>query len=417
MTRLISLCYCVMLVSICAADEVRVPVAESTSIQPMFNDDSVRKSVERSLPFLENEGVAWMQDRGCMSCHHVPFLIWTHRAAQSKEFNVDVEKLTSWEAWSIKDSLEQRNLYRLQDYELSKVDDSALPVSVKAKLKPLLDAPFKSLEEFRTALMTLLTVDELQSHEVVIIKVAERSINAPDRTGGGLDVLGQLLLSGKGSASEIQQPAFRDGIVSLMRQLQQTDGYWVPGNQFLTMRQWSQPVANQSTTMWAAISLAAVETHEQLRQETLQKAQTWQELQHPAQDNHEWLATHALFQHYYGTEEHLEKSRQSLLAVQNSDGGWGWQSEVDSDPYTTGLALYVLAKVCHAEADNEVEAARNYLLNLQQPDGSWHTQSKNISNTTDLERLKARDEIYHYWGTAWAALGLLESLDTPSGSR
>ena len=28
-----------------------------------------RKAVERSLPFMEQKGVAWMSDRGCVTCH------------------------------------------------------------------------------------------------------------------------------------------------------------------------------------------------------------------------------------------------------------------------------------------------------------------------------------------------------------
>ncbi len=135
----------------------------------------------------------------------------------------------------------------------------------------LVETPFKSLDEFRRELATLVTEQELKSYESVIIKTAERALNAPDRSGGGLDVLGQLLLSGHGSTSDLQKPEFRDGVTSLMEQLQRSDG-------------------------------------------------------------------------------------------------------------------------------------------------SWITASKNISNTTDPERLKARDEIYHYWGTAWATLGLLESLAMPSGS-
>ena len=99
-----------------------------------------------------------------------------------------------------------------------------------------------------------------------------------------------------------------------------------------------------------------------------------------------------------------------LLAVCNSDGGWGWQQDVPSDPYTTGLVTYALIRTSTGSDQDVIQAARRYLAATQQPDGSWLTQSKNISNTTDPERLKARDEIYHYWGTAWAALGLLESL-------
>src|SRR4051794_34033377 len=34
------------------------------------SDTAVRDAVSRSLPFLEKEGVTWMKDCGCMSCHH-----------------------------------------------------------------------------------------------------------------------------------------------------------------------------------------------------------------------------------------------------------------------------------------------------------------------------------------------------------
>src|SRR3979411_115297 len=57
------------------------------------DDAAVRDAVSRSLPFLEKEGVAWMKDRHCMSCHHVPLLLWSHRSAQAQGFTVDSQKL------------------------------------------------------------------------------------------------------------------------------------------------------------------------------------------------------------------------------------------------------------------------------------------------------------------------------------
>lgn len=55
------------------------------------NDIAVRDAVSRSLPFLEKEGVAWMKDLRCMSCHHVPLLVWSHRSAQAQGFTVDTQ--------------------------------------------------------------------------------------------------------------------------------------------------------------------------------------------------------------------------------------------------------------------------------------------------------------------------------------
>ena len=77
---------------------------------------------------------------------------------------------------------------------------------------------------------------------------------------------------------------------------------------------------------------------------------------------------------------------------------------------TTGLAIYVLAKTKAGDEFKVLQEARSYLLKSQQSDGSWLTPSKNITKSTDPERLRVRDEIYHYWGTAWSAIGLLETL-------
>ena len=95
--------------------------------------------------------------------------------------------------------------------------------------------------------------------------------------------------------------------------------------------------------------------------------------------------------------------------ARGADGGWSWMKGGPSDPFTTGLSMYVLSRVGGSDPAVIVNA-RKYLLLSQQADGSWLTQSRNISNTTVPERLAARDEIYHYWGTAWATLGLLETL-------
>ena len=108
-----------------------------------------------------------MEERGCMSCHHVPFLLWTHRAALAKGFDVDSDALTDWEAWSIKDSLEQRNLYRLQNYELGKIDDATLPATVKEKLKPLIETPFKMLDDFRQNISDTTDPERLKARDEI----------------------------------------------------------------------------------------------------------------------------------------------------------------------------------------------------------------------------------------------------------
>ena len=375
------------------------------------SDAAVLEAVARSLPFLEKEGVAWMHERDCISCHHVPFLLWSHRAAQSRGLTVDARKLAEWDEWTRQDSLSHRNLFRLQTYDLGKVEAAKLPDTIKEKLKPLIEQPFKTETEFLARLTPLLTSDELTSYQAIILKTAERAPFAVDRTGGGLDVLGQLLLGNHGTASVLVQAEFREGVIDLMKQTQLADGSWTPGNQFATMRRWPLSTANQTTTMWATLALAASAAPGQKPSTTIEKAITYQRQQPSYPDNREWLATRLLFEHQFGTADEVKKLHQQLIEAKNSDGGWGWEKGVPSDSLTTGLALYVLAKVRASDDSAVFREASKLLLSTQQPNGSWLTPSKNITKSVEPERLKTRDEIYHYWGTAWAAIGLLGSVD------
>ena len=288
-----------------------------------------------------------------------------------------------------------------------------LPDSVREKLKPLIELPFKTEQEFLAKLATLLTEDERKSFQDIVAKTAERTPYSVDRTGGGLDVLGQLLFSSQGTTSVLTQTEFREGMIELMNQIQLEDGSWTPGPQFATMRRWPLPTANQATTMWATLALAPYETRETKRSAAIEKAIAYQRQQPPNIDNREWLATRLLFEREFGSVDDVDKWRQLLLESRNMDGGWGWEKGVASDSMTTGLAIYVLAKTMAGDDFPAIQAARSFLLKSQQSDGSWLTPSKNITKSTDPERLRVRDEIYHYWGTAWSAIGLLETLGKP----
>ena len=54
-----------------------IALALSSLVQA--SEDPARRAIERSLPYLEREGVAWIEKRACLSCHHVPFLLWSFR--------------------------------------------------------------------------------------------------------------------------------------------------------------------------------------------------------------------------------------------------------------------------------------------------------------------------------------------------
>ena len=373
------------------------------------NDAAVRESVSRSLPFLEKEGVAWMNDRRCMSCHHVPLLLWSHRSAKAQGFTVDSQKLAEWDDWIRKDSLANRRQFWLRNYDLGRPEAATLPQAVKDKLKPLILRPFQTEAEYLAELTPLLTEDEMKSHRATVLKISERTVDMGDRVGGGLEALGPLLIASQGTGSVLTQPEFRDGVIDLMSQIQLADGSWTPGGQ-LTGMLWTLPTANQATTMWATLALASYEAPDPKRSASIEKALAYLRQQKPNPDNCEWLAMRLLFERRFGSDEEVAKLRQQLLDAQNGDGAWGWEKGVPSDALTTGLAIYVLAKVRAGDDSSVFRDARKWLLASQQSDGSWLTPAKNFTNSPDPERLRVRDEIYHYWGTAWAVIGLLETL-------
>jgi hypothetical protein len=61
----------------------------------------VRAAVEKALPFLEKEGVKWHTDNTCLSCHHIPFMTWTHVEAGKRGFPVDPAKVKEWLGWCV----------------------------------------------------------------------------------------------------------------------------------------------------------------------------------------------------------------------------------------------------------------------------------------------------------------------------
>jgi len=374
------------------------------------NDTAIRGAVSRSLPILEKKGVAWMKDRRCMSCHHVPFLLWSHRSAQAQGFTVDSQKLAEWDDWIRKDSLSKRRQFWLRNYDLGRPEAAKLPQAVKDKLKPLVARPFQTEAEYLAELTPLLTEDEMKSHRATVLKISERPVAIFDRVGGGLESLGPLLIASQGTGSVLTQPEFRDGVIDLMGQIQLADGSWTPGGQFTGMRRWTLPTANQATTMWTTLALAANDPAGSKRSASIEKALAYLRQQKPNPDNREWLAMRLLFERQFGSAEDVAKLRQQLLDARNGDGAWGWEKGLPSDALTTGLAIYVLAKVRAGDDSSVFRDARKWLLASQQSDGSWLTPAKNFTKSTDPERLKVRDEIYHYWGTAWATIGLLETL-------
>jgi squalene-hopene/tetraprenyl-beta-curcumene cyclase len=68
----------------------------------VFDSSALRPVITRSLGFLAKEGERWMEEKSCNSCHHLPEMLWSHREAKQRGFDVDQKKFDEWLDWAVK---------------------------------------------------------------------------------------------------------------------------------------------------------------------------------------------------------------------------------------------------------------------------------------------------------------------------
>jgi Prenyltransferase and squalene oxidase repeat len=359
------------------------------------DDAAVRRSVGLSLPYLEKEGVAWIKERNCLSCHHVPFLLWSHRLAQSKGVPLDADKLAAWTEWSRKESTKQREKVRLSPEGLDALKGEGVSSETLAKLAPFVQKPGGSKEEvYLHELGKLLAPDEFTRHRAALLKHATRDKG----DGGGLDSMVQLLLSGSYGAGE---PEFAASTRGRILEMQQADGSWKPGGQLFGMNR-SAVEATQLTTMWT--ELALLESSDAAAKESITRAGSFLKDAPPGKVL-EGLVVRLLRSIKRGEGS---ADLKELLVRQNPDGGWASLHGAPSDAFATGQALTALSTT---GADDAIRRGRQFLIERQNPDGSWPVPPSALTSPKrPPERQKSLEPIYHYWGSAWAAIGLASTL-------
>jgi hypothetical protein len=88
------------------------------------------------------------------------------------------------------------------------------------------------------------------------------------------------------------------------------------------------------------------------------------------------------------------------------------------------MALYAIARATAAAAsdatsrpakcDEAMVRAQAYLRDSQQPDGSWKVSTTSFHPLTGKPRDARTDDVYTYWGSGWATIGLLQTLPASS---
>lgn len=62
--------------------------------------DEALEIVKRSLPFIKEKGLAWIEVRQCASCHQIPSMLWSLNSAAIAGLDPERKETTEWTPWA-----------------------------------------------------------------------------------------------------------------------------------------------------------------------------------------------------------------------------------------------------------------------------------------------------------------------------
>jgi hypothetical protein len=293
------------------------------------SDDAVRKAVERSLPFLLEGGEAWragkagggQNGRVCVTCHQIPFTIWSHNEARAKGIKFDQKRLDDLTAWSLAWCAEQKH-------------------------------------------------PKTQTHTGGFLSTMQQMIMGRSSEAPDAKALGTYELFGKVIGSmQKDEGWWREGNQirgkASEREADEVDTMWVVlGLHSLERLKLPAP----------ALAASAKDR---------QRGLDWLKSGKPGTRT-DWLALRMLVEREFGDAEQVPAWKKQLLAQQNDDGGWPLLKGEVSHPLVTGQALWALSLAGMPGNDPVIDRARTYLVSTQDENGSWKATSRNNPAHTNI---------------------------------
>ncbi|MCC9642865.1 terpene cyclase/mutase family protein [Rhodopirellula sp. JC740] len=303
------------------------------------------QAIEKGLRYVASAGERWIEKRGCVSCHQVPTLIWSHQIAVELDAPGARDKLRQWSEWSV-------NVVNF----------------VKPEQKADVDHDATMSANIDTMTQLLLAIPEPQTNTLA---------------GPGMD------------------STWRTKFANHLKDEQAPDGSWRACGQLPAQRR-PQPETTATTTAWTSLALLREGVVFDLQSaleviDAIENAQSTEFLAARLLLTKQLATTRDISIREKGVEE-LLFWRERLIEMQNDDGGWGWKAEESSDALGTGYALYALA-IAGADA-SVLQAATNHLVSTQEASGRWKVPGTKAS-AKGRPTATAND-----WGSAWAVIAL-----------
>lgn len=110
-----------------------------------------------------------------------------------------------------------------------------------------------------------------------------------------------------------------------------------------------------------------------------------------------------------GDKDFIQQQAKKLLLTQRYDGGWAQLTNLESDSYATGQALYALYESGLLKTDDpSFQKGISFLLKTQYEDGSWKVTSRSIPFVPFVQNgfPHGKDQFISAAGTNWATIAL-----------
>jgi squalene cyclase len=115
----------------------------------------------------------------------------------------------------------------------------------------------------------------------------------------------------------------------------------------------------------------------------------------------------------------IARAAAAVVGAQRSDGGWAPLTDLPSDAYATGQALYALANGgAVPAADLAFQRGIRFLLSTQRADGSWHVVSRAVKFQPYFESgfPYGHEQWISAMATGWSSAALASALPAPAAT-
>ena len=194
-------------------------------------------------------------------------------------------------------------------------------------------------------------------------------------------------------------------LVKNLMQRQIYDGSWVSPNPRPPLEFYSFSATALMVSAIYYYSPAALKPEAEQR---IEKARAWMTRTNP-ETNEEKVFQILGLKWINGDKNFIQQQAKKLLATQREDGGWSQLTNLETDSYATGQALYALYESGLLKTDDaSFQKSISFLLKTQYEDGSWKVKSRSIPVVPFVQNgfPHDKDQFISAAGTNWATMAL-----------